>query len=352
MCLSRLLYTSRTLIRFRMASIDKSSGSTKSIMDYIFSGMKSLDTSDLMTVINSIIVEMETHSKKTVNTLTKNNRNKSNAKKNEDADVKEIVDAINNPESVRGAKLLSAFKEETGLNIESARQGKGDGGRSKHYDFEIQVSGIWYKVEHKGSLTYKDFKYTSPPWIGGVQFYNGTAKNFTLGRIYARQWYDRYIASGNISEKYGITSSIPDYETWFAKDAMRQGDPTTPFGLELRSKFRGEDKKGGCFDERNEMTSKMVFSDTDMETFKTEVLSIAQSALKEKDYWLQINGDINNEFYCKWSPQLIITTITDARPITCSDVHFEFDTDMGFPINTKLRWGKGQGLSNLRIDLK
>lgn len=331
-----------------MASIDRNilTGST---MSSISSGLKSLDTSDLMTVIDSIILEMESRSKDKQKTET---RTKSNAKKNEDADVKAIVAALNSPQSVQGAKLLSAFKEETGLDIESARQPQGAGGRSEHYDFEIQVGGIWYKVEHKGTQTYKDFNNNSPPWIGGVQFYNGTAKKYTLGCLYARQWYDRYISSGAISRKYGISSSVPDYESWFAKDAMRQGDPSTPFGLELRSKFRGDDKKGGCFDERNEMTRDLVFSDSDMETFKAEVLSTAQSALKEKDYWLQINGDINGEFYCKWSRQLSITTITDVKRIECADVHFEFSTDMGFPINAKLRWGKGQGLSNLRIDLK
>jgi hypothetical protein len=33
-------------------------------------------------------------------------------------------------------------------------------------------------------------------------------------------------------------------------------------------------------------------------------------------------------------------------------VLFEFSTDMGFPIRAMLRWGKGQGLSNIRIDLR
>ena len=89
-----------------------------------------------------------------------------------------------------------------------------------------------------------------------------------------------------------------------------------------------------------------------METLKAEVLATAKNVLKEKDYWLQINGDINGNFYCKWSTPLTITTITDVKKIECSDVLFEFSTDMGFPINARLRWGKGQGLSNIRIDLK
>jgi hypothetical protein len=136
---------------------------------------------------------------------------------------------------------------------------------------------------------------------------------------------------------------------------MRQGDPTTPFGLELRSKFRGEDasdKKDSCFAERDEMVKDFVASDADIETLKTEVLATAQAVLKEKDYWLQINGDINNKFHCKWSKTLTITTITDVKRTPSSDVQLEFSTDMGFPIIARLRWGKGQGLSNIRIDLK
>lgn len=282
-------------------------------------------------------------------------RTKSEAKKNEEADVKAIVEALNNPQTAHGAQLRAAFKSKFGQDIEAARQPQGAGGRSKHYDFEVQVAGAWRKVEHKGAKTYKGFDSDLPPWTGGVQFYNGTGKTYTLGRLYARQWYDRYIASGTLSRKYNITAAAPDYETWFAKDAMKQGDPTTPFGKELRSKFRGEGAPhlgGGCFDERDEMARDLTLSDADMETVKAEVLAIAQSVLREKDYWLQINGDVNSRFCCKWSPPLKITTITGVKRVPCSDVLLEFTTDMGFPIRAMLRWGKGQGLSNIRIDLR
>jgi hypothetical protein len=282
-------------------------------------------------------------------------RTKSAAKKNEEADVKAIVTALNSPQTAQGAQLRAAFKSKFGLDVDAARQPQGAGGRSKHYDFEIQVAGEWRKVEHKGSATYKGFDADLPPWTGGVQFYNGTGKTYALGRLYARQWYDRYIASGILKTKYGLTSPVSDYETWFAKDAMRQGDPTTPFGKELRSKFRGEGAPhlgGGCFAERDEMARDLALSDTDMETVKAEVLTIAQSVLSEKDYWLQINGDINGKFCCKWSPPLKITAITGVKRVPCSDVLLEFSTDMGFPIRAMLRWGKGQGLSNIRIDLR
>jgi hypothetical protein len=283
-------------------------------------------------------------------------RTKADAKKNEEADVKAIVEALNNPQTAHGAQLRAAFKAKFGEDIEAARQPQGAGGRSKHYDFEVQVAGAWRKVEHKGSKTYKGFDSELPPWTGGVQFYNGSGKTYTLGRLYARQWYDRYIASGAIKHKYNIAAPAPDYETWFAKDAMKQGAPTTPFGKELRSKFCGEGGgvrgRSGCFDERDEMARDLTLGDADMETVKAEVLAIAQSVLSEKDYWLQINGDVNSKFCCKWSPPLKITTITGVKRVPCSDVLLEFTTDMGFPIRAMLRWGNRQGLCNIRIDLR
>jgi hypothetical protein len=323
----------------------------------ILAALPLLDTAALYTVIEQATLEIENSINDSTqqSEIKKTIRTKAEAKKNEEADVKTIVDALNNPHSVQGAALHSAFKTECGLDITAARQPQGAGSRKKHYDFEIQVDGVWYKVEHKGSISYKNINSTLPPWSGGVQFYNGTGKSYTLGHLYARQWYDRYIASGVLSRKYGITSTAPDYETWLTKDAMRQGDPTTPFGLELRSKFRGEDasdKKDSCFAERDEMVKDFVASDTDIETLKSEVLVTAQAVLKEKDYWLQINGDINDKFHCKWSKTLTLTTITDVKRIPSSDVQLEFSTDMGFPIIARLRWGKGQGLSNIRIDLK
>lgn len=335
-------------------------------MEKVLLALRHLNVTDLFTVMKQSVVEMEKYSTDFIQQPRQKatQRTKSNAKLNEALDVKAIVDALNNPTTQQGKQLTDAFKVDTGLTISAARQATGAGGRKTHYDFEILVDDVWYKVEHKGSKAYRAIDVTQPPWKGGVQFYNGTGKNYTLGHIYAREWYNRYILTGKLATKYGLTEVAPDYETWFTKDAMRQGDPTTPFGKELRSKFRGSTAVkavtavtavvagGGCFDERDEMVRSLVLSDSDVETLKEEVLTTAQSVLKEKDYWLQINGDINGKFYCKWNAPLVLTAITDVKRVECSDLLYEFSTDMGFPITAILRWGKGQGLSNIRIDLK
>ena len=284
-------------------------------------------------------------------------RTRDEAKKNEDADVKAIVAAIHN-RTPTGLKLVAAFERRFGCRLLDARQLKAAGGRGKHYDLEIEVEGLgWQKVEHKGSATYKPIDHEQPPWVQGVQFYNGTGSKYTLAIRYATEWHTKYIASGHINRTYGLKSTPPSLDEWLKKDAFVQGNPKTTWGLELRSKFRPADgtrgKRAGCFDERDEMKQLFNVADCDLTTITKEVLELAQAVLSEKNYWLQIQGDVAGNFNCEWHPQINVSKITDVQVVEeCSDVLIRFQTDMGFPIHAMLRWGKGQGLSNIRIDLR
>ncbi len=280
------------------------------------------------------------------------NRTKNLAYSSEEKDLEFITNAIHNKTSA-GVYLMKVYKERFGKDIQDARRIEGAGSKKAHYDFEIQVDNVWYTVEHKGSWKYEPIDKTQPPWIQGVQFYNGIADRYTLGRRYAKEWYDKYIASGHLSKKYDIKAPIPAYEVWLKKDAMMCGDPKTPFGIELRSRFRGDGKSGGCFDERNEMRKNFTVSDEDLEVIKEEVLALAQKVLSQKKFWLQIQGNLEDKFYCDWHPELVLTTISKVeKEEKCSDLLLKFTCDMGFQIKAMLRWGKGQGLSNIRIDLR
>jgi hypothetical protein len=279
-------------------------------------------------------------------------RTKANARINESDDIKFINDAIHK-NTPAGQKLKEAFKRKFGKELQDSRQINQAGQNSKHYDFEILVDGSWHTVEHKGSKDYKPIDSSKPPWEQGVQFYNGIFDRYTLGKRYAREWYDRFIASGYLTQKYVITSPIPSFEEWVNKDAKACGDPKTAFGLELRSRFRGDGKSGGCFEERDIMMKEFAILDGDLEIVKDEVLHLAQSVLSQKKYWLQIQGDLENGFYCAWHPELKLTHINKVEKIKeKSDLLLKFECDMGFNIHAMLRWGKGQGLSNLRIDLR
>jgi hypothetical protein len=283
---------------------------------------------------------------------SKPSRSKADAKVNESDDLNIINDSIQNNTDV-GKKIKDAFEKSFHKQIQSSRKIKKAGNNSAHYDLEILVDNEWYTVEHKGAKQYKPIDSSKPPWIQGVQFYNGIGSKYALGKRYAREWYDRFIASGHISKKYDVKSEIPSFDDWASKDAFVCGDPKTPFGKELRSKFKGDGKSGGCFDERDELKKNFSISEQDLENIKNEVLSLAQNVLSEKKYWLQIQGNLQGEFYCSWHPELKVSEIKNVKIIDrFSDLVIQFESDVGFNINAMLRWGKGQGLSNLRIDLR
>ena len=79
---------------------------------------------------------------------------------------------------------------------------------------------------------------------------------------------------------------------------------------------------------------------------------IIEAGRAEKHYWLQIQGDLSGEFNFAWAPAVQVSKITGLKvDTTKSDVVILFETD-ALPITAMLRWGKGQGLSNIRIDLR
>lgn len=279
-------------------------------------------------------------------------RTKAKARVNESDDLAYINDAIHT-NTAAGKKIKDAFKARFGKDLQDSRKILSAGHNNTHYDLEILVDGKWQTVEHKGSRTYKQIDPTLPPWSQGVQFYNVNAKDYKLGHRYAREWYDRFIVSGILSKHYDVKAPIPSFEDWCKNDGFRCGDPKTAFGIELRSKFRGDGKKGGCFDERAEMTKAFTMTEQELMTMKDEVLALANKALSQKNYWLQIQGDIQGEFYCAWHPQLTMTKIYSIKCVNhFTDPIIKVDSDLGFPVEARLRWGKGQGLSNLRIDLR
>ena len=283
-------------------------------------------------------------------------RTKANTKENEEKDITDIVNAINN-DTPQGIQIKPSYYNKFGSRIKSARSSDSDGnkvgGRNIHYDLEVH-DDVWKRVEHKGKTDYTPIDVTISPWTTGVQFYNGTASKFGIGKKYADDWYTRYIESGEISNTYGILSPIPTRDEWI-KDAMRQGDPKTKFGMELKSKFREMNPGKSLINERNQFVD-TIFIPTaeDLDILKKEALTEANRVLREKDLWLQIHGDINSDFYCEWTGPVEINDIKRAYTTKkgSKDVNFIFECEDNFKFGGILRWGKGAGFSNLRIDLK
>lgn len=282
-------------------------------------------------------------------------RSKKNAKQNEEKDVTQLIRLLNDPDSVKGQHMRSEFQSLFGLTLLSARQENGAGGRPDHYDFEIETEKGWLKVEHKGSFKKKKMNPKEMPWKDSVQFYNGPANKFTIGQKYAEAWYHKYIGSCVLKERYHLRSSIPSLGEWIKKDGYRQGAPATEFGKELKRIYHKVYPGASLDTERNEFVKEFaqLCTETDLETLKKEALPIIQEALNEKEVWLRVAGDVTaNDFNFLWYPSIIISEIISVKITIKSDISFVLECNDGIVIYAPIRWGNGQGFSNIRLDLK
>lgn len=286
--------------------------------------------------------------------------------KNEVNDIDLIVKHLNNPDSPEGIALREQFQTDLHINIYEARSRNGNN-RNTHNDFEVYVgdtleSASWKRVEHKSSSKYTKILDTQRPWTAGVQFLNEIASKFVPGRKYARLWYDICIITG-LFDKYTGGMEPPSFEDWCKNDAFCQGDPKTPFGKLLKQKVREilgpkTSLKDDSEYPRKRVNSVFSLTDEEKKEFIQEVLPAVQKCLSQKDIWLTIHGSIQeSRFYCKWYPHFNIRSIESVEVITDkADIQFNFvSTDnQGNPFLFKaiLRWGKGVGFSNLRIDFK
>jgi hypothetical protein len=289
-------------------------------------------------------------------------RIKANNKANEEMDIALIVSYLNDP--VKGSAMRESFAERfPGRHLLAARsydptQTKKAGSRSVHYDFQIQLEdGSWWNIEHKGSHTQRRLSDELPPWTGGVQFFNGGMEKYRLARKYAEEWYNAYVGSGLLHREYLSSSSsiaIPTKEEWILRDAKQQQDPKTPFGSALKRAVRkmGQDS---LLSLRNEFVPAFTKRLTvqDKQELIEDLLPILRSTFEQKHAWLQIAGDLSSENYSfQWSPALTIHSIHDITFTCKKDLDIIIHSDCEYPISGKLRWGKGAGFSNLRLDLK
>ncbi len=283
-------------------------------------------------------------------------RTRANAGRNEMEDLARIVTALKE-KTPTGLKLAEAFKAKFGGDeIVDARQRAGN--RGVHYDFEILVKPagsslrFWKAVEHKGSQKATPIPADQTPWAAGVQFHNGGCDKYSIGKLYAKTWYDTLIGSGTLKQQWSLESAIPSFEEWFAKDAKRQDDPATEFGQELKRKVReARGPKASLGEVREVVNGLFNPTEQDLETFKAEVLQILNESLAQKHYWLTIHGDVAGDFHCAWYPKFRLSEITAVRMRKEWDIWFDFECPET-KFSCILRWGKGAGFSNLRIDAR
>jgi len=247
------------------------------------------------------------------------------------------------------------------------------GGSNKdHYDIEIvHVDGTSKKCEEKSTMFYKpDLSQETKPWEYSVQVYNGIGKKFQIGLLYAKLWYKHNIQSGIVKRLYNINAPIPTEEQWLKKDAFQCGNPKTPYGIELKQNFRaihgetsmnGKTKTGRTdnpIDYREPVLYEFKLILSQNPTIKigliNEIQQIMNNIFVEKECYLQTAGDIDTDaFNFRWYPQIQIPKILDLKLNEKNlDIVFDIVTDITQDYSLILRFGKGTGFSNIRIDIR
>lgn len=232
------------------------------------------------------------------------------------------------------------------------------GGRNKHYDILLQwISSSNEIIQTKQvevKLKNKNIKIdpTKNPWSYCVQYLNGHGSDFTIGHRYADLFYTEL---DKLITEYNITAPKPMLEEW-KKDAFGGKKPTTPFVSELREKGY---KSTFLSKFRTDFNKRFIdtITEDDLKTIEKEVYKKSNEVFGEKDHWLQIHGSLDDpeRFNVRWSSKVMMQSIIKTEQVITKsnyDVNFKFTCDDGKEYAAKLRWGYGQCITNLRIDLK
>jgi hypothetical protein len=276
--------------------------------------------------------------------------------KKEKCNLEEIDYHIKN-NTPSGQKIKESFKEafpgQAGFDDILIK-----GGRGNHFDLDLKWLAPQQRTktcEYKGSQYKKKIDTSSPPWANAVQFFNGPGNKFTIGRHYAKQFYEQHL--DEIIAHFAMVTPKPSYEEW-AKDAFATASPKTPFVCELRDKgYQNSKSSPYLSDLRKKYNQNFVVDAAQLQILKQEVFTIANDVLGQKDYWLQINGPMKEpgDFEIRWTGKLAMSEIVQVQQIknkSGCDVNFQFTCDDGNIFHAKMRWGYGQCITNIRIDLK
>ena len=295
-------------------------------------------------------------------------RTKRNAAANEKDDIKSILQLLTATASPSSFSFLhTAFTEAfPGFTILDARHG-GGGTRHTHYDFEIQIHNeatgdtVWKRVEHKGSKLVRKLSPTEVPWKVGVQFHNGGCEKYDFAQFYARIWYDTYIGSGELKTAFSVNADIPSFEDWWTGVCKVQGEPTHPFGIELKNAVKAKRNGGSLLAERarvNALFQNQLAKNPELlKTLQNQVVTVANSTLLQKDYWLAVCGSLASattkaDVSVRWYPAYSLPPVISTEFVKSPDIKIRFTCEDGFQFVAMLRWGYGAGFSNLRVDLK
>ena len=261
---------------------------------------------------------------------------------------------INNTPS--GIKIRESFAKDLPTETLFKTMKISGGTRSIHHDLQLVVpkeneSDIIKNVELKYSCQFKPIDTAKQPWSTCVQFYNGPGNKFSIGTLYAKKFYDSCI--DEIIAHFDIQSPKPSFEEW-SKDAFKQSKPSTEFVKEIREKGYKSKYLSDC---RKNFNKTFVASSSDLVCLFVEAQKVIDYVFNCKDYWLQIHGDINDPdmFHVKWTNKINppeIISVKQEFSKNHSDINFKLTCSDNQILYAKMRWGYGQCITNIRIDIK
>jgi len=235
------------------------------------------------------------------------------------------------------------------------------GGMNNHYDFQIKIkdNDKWYNVESKHTRTLSPVNKFKLPWDKSVQVLNGIGKHYNIGMIYAEEFYK---ILPDIKEHYKIKAAIPNFDEW-SKDAFKCGDPKTQFVCELKNTYRtlypGKTSLNGYkhagIDWRTKYLEKVLerINNNDIKTeFLIQINSRLSEIFNDKHYFLTTSGNIiNNDFNVRWWSSINFINFTNVEFIKKKDIIIKY-SNSNKTLKGVLRWGKGCGFTNIRVDAK
>jgi hypothetical protein len=239
-----------------------------------------------------------------------------------------------------GERVCRLFKELDGVDILEAHPSG-----SNPFDFTMTLSdGREIHVDTKA--TKRKCVTTKEPWYKSLQ--NSAGRHFSLAQKYSKLWYERFIASGYMSNMCDMTS-FPSYEEW-EKDVFHSSKSKSDWIKKIQCK-----QPSGFSEECNDFAKAFhtCITEEDKTILANQVMDLARHALGEKHYYIQLLSDLDNDISdVLWSSHALIPSgLPRVDIISNKDVSLLLTWEDGRSLPLIIHWGC-KGISHLRMDIK
>ena len=237
------------------------------------------------------------------------------------------------------------------------------GGRKKHYDMSAYTQNDIPKIEVKSySCLPKDTN--QRPWEGYPQLVNAPYTFLTVcTQPYIDHWYDTILP--HLKELYPTLPQLPNKNDWVKQD-LSQGSVESEFGKQLKVIKQTDEKKWKELFQTwryqcNQAVKKSItHQNTEMEYIIENEMN---NKLKEKTLWINTSYTSSDTISPLHQFQSIVTRTPSVlnlkiMDITCKTdfiIHTQYklsNSDDLFKGEARLRWGNGNGIANLRWNIK